>query len=86
MTILNQKEFLDSSVALYSLHWNSSILIGCVKSCDHFCLNSYMNKTGAGSGNLCPEVVVWLEAEDLNGRDVQVHQDVLEGRTVPWLC
>ena len=44
-----------------------------------------MNKTGAGSGNLCPEVVVWLEAEDLDGRDVQVHQDVLEGRPVPWL-
>jgi hypothetical protein len=36
--------------------------------------------------NLSPEVILRLEAEDLYGRDVQVHQDVLEGGTVPGLC
>ena len=34
---------------------------------------------------LCPEVIFWLEAEDFHGRDVQVHQDVLERRTISWL-
>ena len=34
---------------------------------------------------LCPEVIFWLEAEDFHGRDVQVHQDVLERGTVSRL-
>ena len=47
-------------------------------------LESYLNKTEAGIVHLCP-VVVRLEKGDLEGRDVQVHQDALEGRPVPWL-
>jgi hypothetical protein len=35
--------------------------------------------------DLSSEVVFGLEAEDLGGRDVQVHQDVLEGGAVPGL-
>ncbi len=34
---------------------------------------------------LSAEVIFWLEAEDLHGRDVQVHQDVLEGGTISGL-
>ena len=75
---------------MYSpLQWNSSILIGCVKSCDYFqpirMVESYLNKTEAGIVHLCPEVVVRLEKGDLDGLDVQVHQDVPEGQPVPWL-
>ena len=34
---------------------------------------------------LCPEIVLWLVAENVDGRNIQMHEDVLERGTVPGL-